>query len=77
MITALAAAPEVSLIVGAGASAEAGLPAWSELVGALLERAARERLGLEAEAHRDAWIAEILRSESPLGAAAVAGPDRR
>ena len=38
-LTALAAEPELTVLVGAGASKEVGLPTWSELVDALAHRA--------------------------------------
>ena len=72
MIGALAAAPAITVVVGAGVSAEAGLPSWQGLLNDLLSRAGTERLRLDDEGILAAWIEQILRGESPLGAAAVA-----
>ena len=71
MVESLAASSGLSLVVGAGASAEAGLPSWGRLVHDLLHRAAVERLNLGEEA-REVWIKQIVTGESPLGAAAIA-----
>lgn len=70
MVQSLAAGATLSLVVGAGASAEAGLPTWGRLVRDLLHRAAGEQLELD-EAVREAWIEQIIAGESPLGAAAI------
>jgi SIR2-like domain len=72
MVDVPAAGPGLTLVVGAGISVEAGLPPWRQLVRDLLDRAARERLGLTDPPIREAWIDQVLRGESPLGAAAVA-----
>jgi hypothetical protein len=60
----------LTLIVGAGASIEAALPSWEQLVRSLLQRAAAELLGPD-ETERDAWIDETLKRDGLLGAGAV------
>jgi hypothetical protein len=72
MIRSLAVADALTLIVGAGVSVEAGLPAWRTLLERLLDRAARERLTLADDRVRSDFVAEILNGETALGAAAVA-----
>jgi hypothetical protein len=72
MLEELGQSPGLTLIVGAGASAEAGLPPWRALVRDLLDRAGRERLELADPDARTLWIEQIMGGESPLGAAAVA-----
>ena len=71
MILYLAERPSLSVVVGAGVSAEAGLPTWNRLVSDLLDRAGRERLAFTEDENRAAWIAKVTGGESPLGAAAV------
>lgn len=65
----LAEANHVTLVVGAGSSAEAGMPTWSELIDRLLRRLGKSRgmVGDDLEGFCD-WTA---RSEGLLGAAAV------
>ncbi|WP_027006900.1 SIR2 family protein [Conexibacter woesei] len=72
MIRHLAGRSSLTVVVGAGVSAEAGLPTWNRLVSDLLDRAGRERLALSDDGARATWIAKILGGESPLGAAAMA-----
>lgn len=48
------------------------MPPWRALVHDLLDRAGRERLGVDDDALRAQWIDQIMSGESPLGAAAVA-----
>jgi hypothetical protein len=72
MVASLAQSASLTVVVGAGVSAEARLPPWRALLEDLLDRAGRERLGLHDDALREAWVAQILDGESPLGAAAVA-----
>jgi SIR2-like domain len=58
---------DITLIVGAGASMEAGLPSWPELVHRLLVRVAEARFD---SAIRERWV-EAMSSESLTAAAAV------
>lgn len=81
LIVTASEAPKVSLLVGAGASMEAGLPSWNALVNRLLLRGAEKEDLLpaaDAEARR-LWLADASR-DGPLGAAAMvdalAGNDR-
>jgi SIR2-like domain len=60
---------QIAIIVGAGASIEAGLPSWAELVDALLKPTA-DRLGVP-EDQRDAWVTEVLAEGLPAAAAVV------
>ena len=65
-------APKVSLLVGAGASMEAGLPSWNTLINRLLVRAAEKEALLpadDANAQR-LWLHDASRN-GPLGAAAM------
>jgi hypothetical protein len=72
MIRTLADRSSLAIVIGAGVSAEAGLPTWNRLVSDLLDRAGRERLTLSDDRIRRTWITKITGGESPLGAAAVA-----
>lgn len=70
LIERLAASRELTLLVGAGASMEAGLPSWRGLIERLLGTVAAElpRLG---KRKRGEWVAETLRRDDLLGAGAV------
>ena len=61
----------VTLIVGAGASVEAGLPDWETLTRRLLTRAASAAFAADETSERDTWVEETLRKDGLLGAAAV------
>lgn len=64
-------AEKVTLIVGAGASMEASLPSWRELVERLLRRVAQADSGLKDRESEAAWVARTIASEGLLGAAAI------
>lgn len=66
-----AGSPGLSLVVGAGASVEAVLPSWSQLIERLLGRAARALPRLSTAKQRSEWIQETVRKDGYLGAAAV------
>jgi hypothetical protein len=66
-------AQRLTVMLGAGASIEAGLPSWPTLVERLLVRAAGERELLDAKdtRARERWVAEAVRRDGYLGAAAI------
>lgn len=68
IIEHLATAPRLTFVVGAGASMEAGLPSWGNLVRTLLEAAAPASL---SESDRAAWL-EAAAESGLLGMAATA-----
>lgn len=70
LIERLADARNLTLLVGAGASMEAGLPSWTRLIEMLLETVAAELPNLDDE-DRDAWVAATLQRDDLLGAGAV------
>jgi hypothetical protein len=76
IIERLASAERLTFVVGAGASMEAGLPSWGNLVRALLEAAAPEAF---SESDRVAWL-DAAGESGLLGMAAtaraLAGTDR-
>lgn len=71
VISRFAATPGVTLIVGAGASMEAQLPSWSELVRRLLRRVADDHAGLTTDDAKSAWVEATLRSGDLLSAGSV------
>ena len=71
LIERFAAAPHVTVVVGAGASMEADLPSWPELIERLLERVAGGDPRLGDAADRADWIARTLERDELLGAGAV------
>jgi hypothetical protein len=71
LIAAASEASKVSLLVGAGASMEAGLPSWKALVDRLLLRGAvKEDLLPDDDRARELWLKDASR-DGPLGAAAI------
>lgn len=71
LIARFAAAPHVTVVVGAGASMEADLPSWPELIERLLQRVARQNPQLEQAMDREDWIKRTLERDELLGAGAV------
>jgi hypothetical protein len=71
LIERFAAAPQVTLVVGAGASMEASLPSWPALIERLLRRVAEGHPRLEQAGDREDWIKRTLERDELLGAGAV------
>jgi hypothetical protein len=73
LIADAATAQRLTLLLGAGASIEAGLPSWPALIERLLVRAGTERglLHDTDEVGRTRWVAEAVRRDGYLGAAAI------
>jgi hypothetical protein len=71
-IALLAEADKLAVFVGAGISAEAGLPSWTLLVRRLLGHAARRAPHFRTQDQRDAWIDRTMLTELPPGAAGIA-----
>jgi len=73
LIADASTAQRLTLMLGAGASIEAGLPNWPALIERLLVRAGTERglLHDTDEAGRTRWVAEAVRRDGYLGAAAI------
>ncbi len=72
LVVSASEASKISLLVGAGASMEAGLPSWNTLVNRLLERGAlnADLLSADDERARALWLEDAGR-DGPLGAAAM------
>jgi SIR2-like protein len=70
LIDRMGAARDLTLLVGAGASMEAGLPSWPRLVELLLESVAEQLPGLGAD-ERKAWAEGTIARDDLLGAGAV------
>jgi NAD-dependent SIR2 family protein deacetylase len=71
LIERFGAGGEMTLIVGAGVSMEAGLPSWRTLVERLLARVAAGDPTLHSAALEREWIEQILDGEDLLAAAAT------
>lgn len=71
LIERFSGAPQITLVVGAGASMEAELPSWPELIERLLERIADDHPRLVEAADRRDWIRRTLERDELLGAGAV------
>jgi hypothetical protein len=70
VIERVARADDLTLLVGAGASMEAGLPGWPRLIEMLLENVASGLPRLDEE-EREAWVAATMQRDDLLGAGAV------
>jgi len=71
VVERLSDSSRITVVVGAGASIEAGLPSWQQLIERLLLRAARTRFADADAEDRDLWIKETLSQDGLLGAGAV------
>lgn len=71
-IDLLVGADKLAVFVGAGISAEAGLPGWTLLVERLLGHAARRAPHFRTNAQREAWVKRTMLTELPPGAAGIA-----
>jgi hypothetical protein len=71
-IDRLASADRLAVFVGAGISAEAGLPTWSEFVADLLSRGAERIKHFDSDEQRAAWVERTLRTEQPEAVAGIA-----
>lgn len=73
MIADTSSAEKLTVMVGAGASMEAGLPGWETLVERLVVQAGRESglaFGDDDPMSESKWVSEVSR-DGPLGAAAI------
>jgi hypothetical protein len=71
LIDRFAEASDVTLLVGAGASMEADLPSWAELVEKLLMTVAESRAELSTPETKAQWVEQTLERDDLLGAGAV------
>jgi hypothetical protein len=71
LVDRFATADHVTLLVGAGASMEADLPSWPDLVSKLLMTVADSRDELATPATKRNWVQQTLERDDLLGAGAV------
>jgi hypothetical protein len=71
LIERFASANDMTLLVGAGSSMEAGLPSWKTLIEDLLKTVAREQPALSTEELQGKWVERVLDRDDLLGSAAV------
>jgi SIR2-like domain len=71
LIEQFAAVNDVTVLVGAGASMEAGLPSWEALIQSLLVTVAKGQKGLSEPGLRCAWVERVMDREDLLAAGAV------
>jgi len=71
VVQRFSSAPNVTLIVGAGASMEASLPSWSVLIERLLGRVSTTNPLLTDEDARAEWVRRTLAREDLLAAGAI------
>ncbi len=70
-IERLSASPQLTFVVGAGASMEALLPSWPNLLRRLLRQVAEEHPTLETEIERATWVDRTIGDEDLLAAGAI------
>jgi len=71
-IELLAKADQLAVFVGAGVSAEAGLPRWPELIHHLLLAASDKVPYFTSDEERKSWVTRTMLTELPPGAAGIA-----
>jgi SIR2-like protein len=71
VVQRFSSSPQVTLVVGAGASMEASLPSWSVLIERLLGRVAITNAALTDDDARGEWVRRTLAREDLLAAGAI------
>lgn len=71
LLERFAEAEDLTLLVGAGASMEAGLPSWKGLIEGLLDTVAESRADLDTSELKESWKELTIERDDLLGAGAV------